>query len=85
LPQYFALLHSRFAAAGVARARDLAFTLRGPMPDPSRPPRLQYWREAPLLGLTGISETLVTHRGVAAEAVAYDLTLACETLRGYSR
>jgi len=55
--------------------------LRGPMSSASRPARRQYWREAPLLGLTGLSEISVRHEGVAAEAVAYDLNLACETLR----
>jgi hypothetical protein len=80
LPQYFALLHSRFAVAGVARGRELAFTLRGPMLGPCHGARRQYWREAPHLGLTGVSEIMVTRRGVAAEAVAYDLNVACETL-----
>ena len=84
LPQYFALLRSRFAVAGVARVQDLAFTLRGPMLGPSHGARRQYWREAPQLGLTGVSEIMVTHRGVAAEAVAYDLNMACETLLGCS-
>jgi len=82
LPQYFALLRSRFGIAGVAATRDLAFTLRGPMSSASHAARRQYWREAPLLGLTGLSEISVGHEGVAAEAVAYDLNLACETLRG---
>jgi len=82
LPQYFAQLRSRFAAVGVARMQDLAFTLRGPMSGPCNAARRQYWREASQLGLTGISEIWVTHRGVAAEAVAYDLNLATDTLRG---
>jgi hypothetical protein len=82
LPQYFALLRSRFAAAGVTRVQDLAFTLRGPMFGPFNAARRQYWREASHLGLTGISEILVTHRGVAAEAVAYDLNLATDRLQG---
>jgi len=82
LPQYFELLRSRFGIAGVAATRDLAFTLRGPMSSPSHAARRQYWREAPLLGLTGVSQISVRHEGVAAETVAYDLNLACETLRG---
>jgi hypothetical protein len=82
LPQYFALLRSRFAAAGVTRVQDLAFTLRGPTSGPFNAARRQYWREAAHLGLSGISEILVTHRGVAAEAVAYDLNLATDTLQG---
>jgi hypothetical protein len=81
LPRYFALLRSRFASVGVTRAQDLIFTLRGPMPGPSQAARRQYWREAPLLGLTGLSEIVMTHRGVAAEAVTYDLNVACEILR----
>jgi hypothetical protein len=85
LPQYFALLRSRFVIAGIATSRDLAFTLRGPLSSaPQAARRQQYWREAPLLGLTGLSEIAVTHCGVVAEAVAYDLNIACETLRGCS-
>jgi hypothetical protein len=82
LLQYFALLRSRFGIAGVAATRDLAFTLRGPMSSAPRTPRRQYWREAPLLGLTGLSEISAGHEGVVAETVAYDLNMACETLRG---
>ena len=82
LPQYFALLRSRFGVAGVAATRDHAFTLRGPMSSAFHAGRRQYWREAPLLGLTGLSEISVRHEGVTAEAVAYDLNLASETLRG---
>jgi hypothetical protein len=82
LPQYFALLRSRFAAAGVARPQDLAFMLRGPMPGPRHAARRLYWREAPHLGLTGESEVLVTQRGIATEVVAYDLNMASEVLRG---
>lgn len=80
LPQYFALLRSRFGIAGVAARRELAFALRGPMTNHSA--RHQYWREAPLLGLTGLSEITVSHGAVVAEAVAYDLNIACETLHG---
>ena len=82
LPQYFALLRSRFGIAGVAATRDLAFTLRGPMSSASHAARRQYWREAPLLGLTGLAEITVRHGHVATEAVTYDLNMACETLRG---
>lgn len=82
LPQYFAMLRSRFAIAGVVATRDLSFMLRGPMSSASHTARRQYWREAPLLGLTGLSEISVRFEGVVAEAVAYDLNLASETLRG---
>jgi hypothetical protein len=81
LPQYFALLRSRFAIAGVAETRDLAFSLRGPMTGDSHAARRQYWREAPLLGLTGLAEITVRRGRVVAEEVAYDLNIACETLR----
>jgi hypothetical protein len=79
LPQYFVLLRSRFASLGVAERRDLAFTLRGPMT--SHAGRHQYWREAPMLGLTGLAEITMRHGQVVAEVVAYDLNVACEMLR----
>jgi hypothetical protein len=82
LPQYFALVRARFAVAGVARAGDVAFMLRGPMSGACDAARRRYWREAALLGLTGVSEIMVTPRGIAAEAVAYDLNIACDVLRG---
>lgn len=81
LPQYFALLRSRFAISGVSATREVAFTLRGPMTSASHAGRRQYWREAPLLGLTGLAEITVRHGRVVAEAVAYDLNMACEMLR----
>jgi hypothetical protein len=84
LPQYFALLRSRFAVARIVRVQDLAFTLRGPMPGPSHGARRRYWRGAEALGLTGVSEIMVTHRGIAAETVAYDLSMACERLCGWA-
>ena len=82
LSQYFALLRSRFATAGVVKTRDLSFTLRGPMTSASHAARRQYWREASLLGLTGLAEITVRHGRIVAEEVAYDLNMACETLRG---
>ena len=86
LPQYFTLLRSRFAIAGVAATRGLAFTLRGPTSGASQAARRhQCWREAPLLGLTGRSEITVSDGNVAAETVTYDLNMACETLRGPAR
>jgi hypothetical protein len=44
--------------------------------------RRQYWREAPFLGLAGLAEITLREGWVTAEAVAYDLNIACETLRG---
>jgi hypothetical protein len=85
LPQYFDWLRSRFTTAGALETRDLAFMLRGPMTSASHAARCQYWREAPLLGLTGLAEITVRHGRVVAEEVAYDLNIACETLRGGGR
>jgi hypothetical protein len=81
LPQYFALLRCRFATAGVVETLDLAFMLRGPMTGASHAAQRQYWREAPLLGLTGLAEITVRHGRVVAEEVVYDLNMACETFR----
>ena len=79
LPRYFEILRSRFGATAPTAQKDLAFALRGPMDGPS--PVRQYWREAPRLGLTGVSGIAVTPRGIVADTVAYDLNVACEILR----
>jgi hypothetical protein len=42
---------------------------------------LQLWREAPRLGLTGLSVITVGPLGVTSERVAYDLNMASEQLR----
>ena len=78
LPRYFDLLHERFARAGAVKRRDVAFVLRGPI---SGERGLQFWREAPGLGLTGVSEIVIGPRGIVAERAAYDLNLACGQLR----
>jgi hypothetical protein len=78
LPRYFTLLHEKFARAGAMKRRDVAFDLRGPM---IGVPGLQFWREAPRLGLTGITEIVVGPHGIVSERVAYDLNLACGQLR----
>ena len=83
LQHYFALLRLRFGIAGTATRGHLAFALRGPMSSaPQAARRHQYWREAPLLGLTGLSEITVRDGHVATETVTYDLNMACESLRG---
>jgi hypothetical protein len=78
LPRYFTLLHERFAHAGAIRRRDLAFILRGPVVGTHG---LQFWREAPRIGLTGISEIVIGAHGIVAERTAYDLNMACGALR----
>ena len=42
----------------------------------------EFWREAPALGLTGVARIAVTPKGIVADAVAYDLNMATEVLRG---
>jgi hypothetical protein len=81
LPQYFELLQARFAAAGAVMPRDFAFVLRGPLAGSTSRLGLRFWREAPRLGLSGIAEVKVGHRGVMAERVSYDLNLASDVLR----
>jgi hypothetical protein len=76
LQAYFERLQARFACAGVAAAQDLAFFIRGPMEGPLSRGRLKFFREAPRLGLTGITFITIGERGVIAESVAYDLNMA---------
>jgi hypothetical protein len=77
---YFDSLRSRFARAGPIAARDLAFFIRGPMDGSPRLGQLTFFREAPRLGLTGITLITIGERGVTAEAVAYDLNPALDVL-----
>ena len=81
LTQYFALLRARFSVGRVIRWPELAFNLRGPMQSTTSEARHQYWREAPMLGLTGASSIAMTHAGVVSETVTYDLNIACDWLR----
>ena len=79
LYKYFDLLQDRLSRIGANGERDLAFFLRGAMKLLSHK-QLQFWREAPRIGLTGVAEIEVGERGVAAESVAYDLNLASDIL-----
>jgi hypothetical protein len=81
LTQYFALLRARFSVGRVIRWPELAFNLRGPMQSTTSEARHQYWRDAPMLGLTGASSIAMTHAGVVSEIVTYDLNIACDWLR----
>ena len=81
LTQYFALLRARFSVGRVIRWPELAFNLRGPMQSRTSEACHQYWREAPMLGLTGASSIAMTHAGVVSETVTYDLNIACDWLR----
>jgi hypothetical protein len=80
-PAYFEHLQARFACAGAAEPQDFAFVIRGPMDGPLQHGRLSFCREAPRLGLTGITLITIGERGIIAESVAYDLNLACHLLR----
>src|SRR6266478_3714125 len=80
LHEYFDLLQVRLSRAGAIRRPDMGFCLRGPMDRPSYPSKLRFWREAPRIGLAGVSHIEVGERGVIAESVAYDLNLASDML-----
>jgi hypothetical protein len=80
LHEYFDLLLDRFSRAGAISRPDIAFFLCGPMDRQSHLSGLQFWREAPPIGLTGITQIEVGERGVIAESVAYDCNLASDVL-----
>jgi hypothetical protein len=81
IPAYFERVRARFARAGASEERDFAFSIQGPMDGLSRRSRLTFFREAPRLGLSGITLITIGEHGVIAEAVAYDLNLALDVLR----
>jgi hypothetical protein len=81
LHDYFSELRDRLSGAGVIKPLDITFVLSGPIDAASRPSELQFWREAPRIGLTGTSMIEVGTQGVIAESVAYDLNLASDLLR----
>jgi hypothetical protein len=80
LHKYFDLLKDRLSCTGAIGWRELAFFLQGPTNVRSHN-ELQFWREAPRIGLTGVAEIEIGERGVVAERVAYDLNLASDVLR----
>ena len=73
-------MQHRLARSGAIGPQDLGFSLRGPMD--ARPSELQFWREAPQIGLTGVAWIEIGRLGVSAEEVAYDLNMASDLLRG---
>src|SRR5215831_7956792 len=80
LHKYFDLLKDRLSYTGAVSRLDLAFFLRGPMKLRSHN-ELQFWREAPRIGLTGVAEIEIGERGIVVELVVYDLNLASDILR----
>jgi hypothetical protein len=81
LPLYLEQLRLRFADTGPVAARDLGFVMRGQSDGAWPYGDLHFFREAPRLGLSGVSIITVGARGVTAESVSYDLNLASDVLR----
>jgi len=81
LHEYFYVLQDRFSFGGAITKRELAFFLRAPSETRWSGKDLRFWREAPLIGLSGVAEVEIGERGVIAEHVAYDGNLASDTLR----
>lgn len=81
LHEYFDVLMNRCSRAGAVTRRDIAFELRGPMEGPSHLAGIWFWREAPRIGLAGVTQIEVGDHGVIGESVAYEGNLACDMLR----
>ena len=64
---------------------DVRFFMHGPMEERTSPGKLRFWREAPRVGLTGVTRIEVGERGIIAESVAYDLNLASNLLRHFPK
>jgi hypothetical protein len=86
LAEYLEIVRGRFSISGATARKDLAFILRGPTEGVAGKRTgncwREFWREAPALGLTGVARIAVTPKGIVGDAVAYDLNMATETLRG---
>lgn len=83
LHEYFDRVCAGLSRMGAVSRADMAFVLRGPVD--SRAEGLELWREAPRIGLTGITRIEVGEHGVISERVAYDLNLASDLLRRASQ
>jgi hypothetical protein len=81
LHEYFYVLMHRCSRAGAVKRRDIAFELHGPMEGPSHLGGIWFWREAPRIGLTGVTQIEVGEQGVIGERVAYEGNLASDMLR----
>jgi hypothetical protein len=80
LHEYFDRMQHRLGRSGAVGRQDLAFFLHGPMN--ARLNELEFWREAPRIGLTGMAWIEIGELGVSAERVTYDLNVASDLLRG---
>ena len=85
LREYFELLQDRLSCAGTITRTDVHFFMHGPMEERTSPGELRFWREAPRVGLTGVTRIEVGERGIIAESVAYDLNLASNLLRHFPK
>jgi len=83
LHEYFDRVCAGLSRMGAVSRADMAFVLRGPVD--TRAEGLEFWREAPRIGLTGITRIEVGEHGVISERVAYDLNLASDLLRRASQ
>jgi hypothetical protein len=81
LPEYFDVLMHRCSRAGAVKRRDIAFELHGPMDGLSYLGGIWFWREAPRIGLTGVTQIKVGEHGVIGESVVYEGNLASDLLR----
>jgi hypothetical protein len=81
LHEYFDLVMHRCSRAGAVKRRDIAFELHGPMEGPSHHRGIWFWRGAPRIGLTGVTQIEVGEQGVLGESVAYEGNLASAMLR----
>jgi hypothetical protein len=81
LPEYFDVLMHVCSRAGAVKGRDIAFELHGPMEGLSHLGGIWFWREAPRIGLTGVTQIKVGEQGVTGESVAYEGNLASDMLR----
>ena len=80
LLEYFDVLMQACSRAGAVKRGDIAFELHGPMEGLSHLGGLWFWREAPRIGLTGVTQIKVGEQGVIGESVAYDGNLASDML-----
>jgi hypothetical protein len=81
LREYFDVLMHACSRAGAVKRRDIAFELHGPMEGLSDLGGIWFWREAPRIGLTGITQIKVGEHGVIGESVAYEGNIASDMLR----
>jgi hypothetical protein len=81
LHEYFALMQDRLAVAGACTGPSIAAFRLHQMDQSTRPGLLQFWREQPQTGLTGVSEIVLADRGITSENVSYDANLASDMLR----